>query len=496
MITNKNMNKVLSLTLLSLIMSLGANAFDAQIDGIYYNFFGDEAEVTFQKQVDPFPSYVSDYAGNIVIPEFVTDDNLTYKVTRIGHFAFNDCHNLTSVTIPNSVTSIGIDAFFNCNGLTDITIPESVTSIGEDAFYNCSGLTSVIISEGLTTISENTFAYCSGLTSVTIPESVTRIGDYAFSGCTNLTDITIPESVTSIGENAFKGTTWYNEQPEGMVYAGKVAYRYKGTMQANTEIAIDEGTIAIADNAFSDCRGLTFITIPESVTCIGKKAFSGCTGLTSITIPESIVSIGGSAFEGCRSLTKVIVPDIAAWCGISFGDYIANPLYFAQHIFSDENTEIKDLFIPAGVTSIGKAAFNNCRSLASITMPGSVTDIGSIAFYGCKSLSDVFFVARNMPNASLNAFNDLPIASVTLSVPKGTIELFRTTQPWSSFGNIVVLPELFGDLNDDNRVDIADAVIVLNIMAAGKYHVAADLNQDRKVDIADFVIILNIMAAQ
>ena len=53
-----------------------------------------------------------------------------------------------------------------------------------------------------------------------------------------------------------------------------------------------------------------------------------------------------------------------------------------------------------------------------------------------------------------------------------------------------------GDLNGDDKVDIADAVTVLNIMAAGNYDAAADVNKDQKVDIADFVTILNIMAAQ
>ena len=57
------------------------------------------------------------------------------------------------------------------------------------------------------------------------------------------------------------------------------------------------------------------------------------------------------------------------------------------------------------------------------------------------------------------------------------------------------IPET-GDLNGDDKVDIADAVTVLNIMAAGEYNADADLNGDQKIDIADFVTVLNIMAAQ
>jgi biopolymer transport protein ExbD len=56
-------------------------------------------------------------------------------------------------------------------------------------------------------------------------------------------------------------------------------------------------------------------------------------------------------------------------------------------------------------------------------------------------------------------------------------------------------PGIDGDLTGDGKVDIADAVTVLNIMAAGGYDAKADLNADQKVDVADFVEMLNKMAA-
>ena len=85
---------------------------------------------------------VTDYTGTatkVVIPA-------TYKgvaVTGIGLWAFEDCSNLTTVTLPDSVTSIGEWAFSGCSNLTSVTIPASVTSISDYAFSYCSNLTSV-----------------------------------------------------------------------------------------------------------------------------------------------------------------------------------------------------------------------------------------------------------------------------------------------------------------------------------------------------------------
>jgi len=81
-----------------------------------------------------------------------------------------------------------------------------------------------------------------------------------------------------------------------------VLIKYKGTMPANTIINnIRADTIAIADNVFLRCTGLTGITIPASVTSIDINVFSDCTGLTSIIIPASVTSIGGYVFNGWTS---------------------------------------------------------------------------------------------------------------------------------------------------------------------------------------------------
>ncbi len=347
------------------------------------------------------------YAGQVAYKYKGTMSSNTSIVLKegtlgIGGGAFRDCTGLTSITIPDSVTSIGQSAFSDCTGLTSITIPDSVTSIGGGAFFGCTGLTSITIPDSVTSIDFGAFRGCTGLTTVNwnatactsvapyspifegcsnlatvnIGDNVKIIPSYAFRDCTGLTNITIPDSVTSIGGGAFDNTLWYDDQPDGLVFAGKVAYKYKGTMPSNTSILLKEGTLGIADSAFEGCTGLTSITIPNSVTSIGEHAFQNCTGLTSITIGGSVTSIGSSAFRNCTGLTRVTIPDSVTSIG--------------EHAFQN-CTGLTSITIGGSVTSIGSTAFYGCKGLTSITIPNSVTSIDSYAFFYCTGLTSIKF---------------------------------------------------------------------------------------------------------
>ena len=224
--------------MLAILLPATAIAYDFEVDGIYYNINGTHATVT----------YGNPYTGDMIIPEVVNYNGTDYIVTSIGDYAFNGNEELTSITIPNSVTSLGEDAFYGCSALTQIDLPNTVTSIGYKAFFNC----------------------------------------------TELSNITFGNNISTIGFSAFYGTAWLNNQPDGLVYAGPVAYTYKGTMPSNTSIILRGGTLGIASSAFKGCTTLTNIDIPNSVKVIGQSAFDGCTALTSISIPHSVTSIATS----------------------------------------------------------------------------------------------------------------------------------------------------------------------------------------------------------
>lgn len=96
---------------LAIIIPVMASAFDAYVNGIYYNFISNfnsarTAEVTYSGSNNQ-----DSYFGIVNIPSWVSYLGETYSVTSIGSGAFQNCKDLTSITIPNSVTSIKSSAF-------------------------------------------------------------------------------------------------------------------------------------------------------------------------------------------------------------------------------------------------------------------------------------------------------------------------------------------------------------------------------------------------
>ena len=449
----------------------------------------------------------------------LTSVSIPNTVTAIGDGAFYDCTNMTSAVIPNAVTSIGNSAF-SYTALTTVNIPDAVTSIGNTAFQACTSLTSVTIGSSVTTIGDGAFYACTNLTAITIPNSVTTIGNAAFAYCPNVTSIkvdagnttydsrdncnaiiktatnemiagckntVIPNTVTDIAARVFHGCTGLTsiDIPNSVTTIGQYAFQYcsglvsatigntvtdikNGTFEGCTSlvsVTIGNSVTTIENYAFRDCRSLTAVVIPNSVTTIRMQAFQNCTSMTTITMGNSVRDIAFQAFENCTALQKVIVKDLAAWCKVELSYYTNNPLYYAHHLYSDENTEIISLNIPSSVTTInsmafegcsyltsvnignsvetiGFDAFGDCTALTTVTIGNSVTSIESGAFSNCTNLRELYNYASEWPETSETAFKGASIGSATLYVQPPFLDQYQTTVPWSGFGTILTLAEM------------------------------------------------------
>ncbi|MBR4728681.1 MAG: leucine-rich repeat domain-containing protein, partial [Prevotella sp.] len=221
------MKKNCSLPLLILLLCMiGVNvsAHDIEVpnvDGvtIYYNYINNGTELAVIYAGDWYGYVNNEYSGVVVIPEEVTLEEHTLKVTSIGEWTFYGCSGLKSITIPPSITHIGNNAFFNCHDLNAVHISnlEAWCNIQFDGgffsryhlYLNGKEVKDLVIPESVTSISNYAFAKCYRLLSITIPDGVTNIGYHAFALCSNLQNIyCYSEQVPETGDNVFEDSNY------------------------------------------------------------------------------------------------------------------------------------------------------------------------------------------------------------------------------------------------------------------------------------------------
>ena len=403
-------------------------------------------------------------------------------ITRIGNQAFENAGNLISVTLPKTVTRIGDYAFGFCGSLPMVTIPAGVTRIGHNAFRNCNNLALAPLPAGLQEIGFGAFSWCKKLSAVTIPAGVKTIESAAFSACSNLLTITVADgNANYIGVD---GVLFNKEKTTLVQYpAGRVATSY----------VIPKEVTSIAIEAFNDADNLTAVTIPAGVTSIGVWAFANCSKLTSITIPAAVKTIGDGTFTTCQELTEIKVEaantaytsvdgvlfDKAKKTLIKYPEGRNATVYaipagvidIERQAFGGSE-KLTSITIPATVKKIGEGAFQFsgltsavipesvdtisgnlflwCEKLASVTLPASLKAIGYSAFYRCERLKNLTVGMKTPPaiNENDDVFAQVPVANVTLTVPKGSKAAYAAAPVWKEFKQIsestvgnVALPE-------------------------------------------------------
>ena len=246
---------------------------DIVLNGIKYRLYPTKTAKVLKK---------NDYSGDIVIPETVTYNNITYKITSLERGCFEGCWLLTSINLSSSITSLESGCFEGCWSLTSINLPSSITSLGDDCFSDCSSLTSINLPSSITSLGDGCFRDCSRLTSINLPSSITSLGSYCFSGCSSLTSINLPSSITSLGDDCFSDCS------------------------SLTGINLPSSITSLERSCFRGCSSLTSINFPSGITSLGESCFSECSSLASIELPSALTSLGENCFEKCSHLTSML----------------------------------------------------------------------------------------------------------------------------------------------------------------------------------------------
>ena len=295
------MKKIL-FTFAFLLVSIASSAYDAKIDGIYYNINPVErAAIVTKGEVN--------YQGDITIPSTIIYNGEDYTVTEITEEAFRDCISLTSIVIPHHVSIFRNSAFHSCINLTSIRLPDNLSRIPNSCFATCLKLSEIDLPDGIDAIGTDAFANCESLTHLTIPKSVQLIDGRAFAG-SGITTVDIPSSVTKIGEGLFAGC------------------------KQLTSILSWPFT-SVPRQTFKDCTGLVVLEISEGVKSIEDDAYAGCTNLQTVIIPKSVSYISSGSFKDCQNLKDVYI-------------YCENiPNGSTNSIFEGSHIEYATLHVPA-----------------------------------------------------------------------------------------------------------------------------------------------------
>lgn len=350
----------------------------------------------------------------------IPDYAFVYPLPTMGHIL-----DIRRIILPDNITAFGQYAFAFLK-LRKISLPSALRSMGENCFASNYLLESdpLIIPEGLTEIPANCFAGCSNLKNVTLPSTLRLIDALAFHA-TGLERIHFPHELDSIGPAAFQ-------------------------QSALTEVTLPAKAAAhLSNNVFQRCESLRRAVLPEGIGYLPDYTFSNCTALTETALPQSLTHIGKSAFSGCSALR---------------------------------------VDLPEQVRFIEEGAFAYTAS-DSIVFPATVERIGDAAFRQMPNLQRIYTYATVPPacdgqpfGTGILPYNDTGLKPITLYVPTGTSDLYRTAPGWSYCSRIVETDRLstdihlpVGETRNPYRVYASDGCIVIqhsgSTAAAERYSV-------------------------
>lgn len=388
-------------------------------------------------------------------------------VTDIPYGTFSGLYNLVDVSLGDNVTSIGNRAFYDCERLRYIELPDSLVSIGGCAFQNCYSLVNIIIGDNVREIQYNAFDNCMALIGVTLGSGLESIGNYAFQQCYKLVEV-INRSGLDITESPCGYVASYalNVKSYGDSDVCNVDdylfYTYDGINYLLGYVG-DDDDITLPGNyngqsyemyeyAFYHSR-LKKITVPGDVN-VSDEAFAYSSDLTEVYVSDGVTSIGANAFASCSSLTSLRLPDSLT------------------ELNSSLRSDIIDYNISGGVKYLGNennpylVAVTACDTTAtSITLESGVKFIGNNAFSSCTAITSVIIPDTVVSIGQYAFYGCTALASITIGRGVSYIgfeafvgcsalktAVFKNTSNWSCGNNLVMNSQDVTDSSNNAKI--------------------------------------------
>ena len=394
--------------------------------------------------------------GDVVIPQTLNYNGVTYTITELNYESFAGCSELTSVTLPPTVTNVDYNAFRDCDNLQYV---KSAVPIYQDLTLLAAPLdaTEFEVSAEYTTIHRNAFKFTENLQTLTLQRSVVNIGENAFVGCNNLKHIyAYSRPVPTTAENAFEGLD--KSKITVHVYASALSsYKKSWGEGFNYVTMTDPQTVSLTINVTN--AGSLGTLIEEAVADKGSTVYDVVGITVTGTINNDDVWTLANMCSGAYSLNTI---DLSA--ATIEGNYIDN--------FRFQNKEkLTSIKLPENLKEIGEAAFQNCDGLTAIDIPASVKLIGGHAFANCDNLATVTGMEGLSASESYDAWDVFIGTAITQPVYGGTVFLYMPPSITDDYvmpdgikmttaGSIrnslltsITLPASLTDLGDDTFMD-------------------------------------------
>ncbi len=463
--------------------------------------------LTLGKYLKVVDKYMFSYCTgleNVYVPDNITSINMwgfrgcsalksvrfSENLSQIGDYGFSECASLDNVTFPANMTSTSDNSFSNCSSLRNLDLGKNLLVIGPSAFENDSILSGVNIPETVSGLGVGAFKSCVSIPYVKIPKGdLTTVSKESFKGCKGIEWISLSENITSLGENAFEGCTgikyvksYAMTPPEGLV-------NFPSDVETNGTLFVpednDEYPDVLGDYQYSPTwenwgtfKRITENTLLSSLTLnlsdahlkasetLALAATVGPDEATNKKVDwksddETVASVSADGVVTAHKVGQTSIHAIAndgggakATCTIT-----VDPTMVSSITLSQENLAIRK---------------NHTAQLSAIVAP---TDATNASFIWSSTNEDVAKVSED---------------GVISAIAPGDAVIKATSQDGSQVEascQVKVLPVLKGDSNDDDEINVVDAVNTVNYIfnkVTGTFvFEAADVNSDDHISISD-----------
>lgn len=476
---------------------------------------------------------------------------LSYNTEVASRSPFYSIYALKNLNIGENVKVIDKYMFSYCKGLEEVNLPDNITSVNLWGFRGCTSLKSVRLSEKLSQVGDYGFAECSSLDNVTFPTSMTSVASNSFSDCTALRKLDLGQNLLIIGPSAFENDKALEgiEIPSTLYGLGVASFK-NCTSLPYVEV---KSISSVGKEAFMGCTGLKWISLSDKTTSLGENSFAGCNNIAYVksyatTAPEGLVNFPSEVVtNGTLFVPEGYEDDYTYsatwedWMNIKplTENVLVSSITLSQTEANMKATETLPLSATVGSeNAVNKSLIwkSSNEAIATVSAGGVITanavgnaTITAIAAdgSGVKATCDItvvptlaesisldqptltlkkkrtaHLVATISPvtttNKSLTWKSDNPeIATVdnegnvkTLTAGETTIKVSANDGSGiTAECHLTVTAPKAGDSNDDDEVNVVDAVNTVNYIlnkVVGIFEFeAADVNKDNHISVSD-----------